>query len=208
MQDMLGRFFPQKKRLRKMKVKDAFGALVQDESDKLIDMDKVQDTARERGEQSGIIFLDEIDKIASRQDHGGPDVSREGVQRDLLPVVEGCVVNTQIAWSEPTTSCLSQPSLSLCQAERPHPRTAGAFPLRVELSPLGAEEFHRILTEPQNALTVQYSALLATEGLALSFTDDALRETPPPPAHQRRDGEHRRAQAVHHNGETARRALL
>ncbi|SNR59789.1 ATP-dependent HslUV protease ATP-binding subunit HslU [Humidesulfovibrio mexicanus] len=177
MQDMLGRFFPQKKRLRKMKVKDAFGALVQEESDKLIDMDKVQDTARERVEQSGIIFLDEIDKIASRQDHGGPDVSREGVQRDLLPVVEGCVVNTKYGMVR--TDHILFIAAGAFHYAKPSdliPELQGRFPLRVELSPLGAEEFHRILTEPQNALTVQYSALLATEGLALSFTDDALRE--------------------------------
>ena len=177
MQDVLGRMFPQKKKLRKMKVKDAFDALVQEESDKLIDMDKVQDSARERVEQSGIIFLDELDKIASRQDHGGPDVSREGVQRDLLPVVEGCVVNTKYGMVK--TDHILFIAAGAFHYAKPSdliPELQGRFPLRVELSALGAEEFYRILTEPQNALTVQYSALLGTEGLSLSFTDDALRE--------------------------------
>jgi ATP-dependent HslUV protease ATP-binding subunit HslU len=176
-QDMLGRFFPQKKKLRKMKVKDAFDALVQEESDKLIDMDKVQDIARERVEQSGIIFLDELDKIASRQDHGGPDVSREGVQRDLLPVVEGCVVNTKYGMVK--TDHILFIAAGAFHYAKPSdliPELQGRFPLRVELSALGQEEFYRILTEPQNALTVQYSALLGTEGLSLAFTDDALRE--------------------------------
>lgn len=176
-QDMLGRFFPQKKRLRKMKVKDAFNALVQEESDKLIDMDKVQDIARERVEQSGIIFLDELDKIASRQDHGGPDVSREGVQRDLLPVVEGCVVNTKYGMVR--TDHILFIAAGAFHYAKPSdliPELQGRFPLRVELSALGQEEFYRILTEPQNALTVQYSALLGTEGLRLTFADDALRE--------------------------------
>jgi ATP-dependent HslUV protease ATP-binding subunit HslU len=174
---MLGRFFPPKKKLRKMKINDAFAALVQEESDKLIDMDKVQDIARERVEQSGIIFLDELDKIASRQDHGGPDVSREGVQRDLLPVVEGCVVNTKYGMVK--TDHILFIAAGAFHYSKPSdliPELQGRFPLRVELSALGQEEFYRILTEPQNALTVQYSALLSTEGLALSFTDDALRE--------------------------------
>jgi len=176
-QDMLGRMFPQKKRLRKMKVKDAYDALVQEESDKLIDMDKVQDIARERVEQTGIIFLDELDKVASRQDHGGPDVSREGVQRDLLPIVEGCVVNTKYGMVK--TDHILFIAAGAFHYAKPSdliPELQGRFPLRVELSALGQEEFYRILTEPQNALTVQYSALLGTEQLALSFTDDALRE--------------------------------
>jgi len=176
-QDMLGRMFPQKKRLRKMKVRDAYNALVQEESDKLIDMDKVQDIARERVEQTGIIFLDELDKVASRQDHGGPDVSREGVQRDLLPIVEGCVVNTKYGMVK--TDHILFIAAGAFHFSKPSdliPELQGRFPLRVELSALGQDEFYRILTEPQNALTVQYSALLGTEDLALSFTDDALRE--------------------------------
>jgi len=177
MQDVLGRMFPQKKRLRKMKVKDAFNALVQEESDKLIDMDKVQDIAKERVEQTGIIFLDELDKVASKQDHGGPDVSREGVQRDLLPVVEGCVVNTKYGMIR--TDHILFIAAGAFHYAKPSdliPELQGRFPLRVELSALGQEEFYRILTEPQNALTVQYSALLGTEGVTLTFADDALRE--------------------------------
>jgi len=176
-QDMIGRMFPSRKKLRKMKIKDAFDTLVQEESDKLIDMDKVQDIARERVEQTGIIFLDEIDKIASRQDHGGPDVSREGVQRDLLPVVEGCVVNTKYGMIR--TDHILFIAAGAFHYSKPSdliPELQGRFPLRVELSALGQDEFYRILTEPQNALTVQYSALLGTEGLTLSFTDDSLRE--------------------------------
>jgi len=177
-QDVLGRFFPQKKKLRKMKVKDAFAALVQEESDKLIDMDKVQEAARERVEQSGIIFIDELDKIASREGQGGgPDVSREGVQRDLLPVVEGCVVNTKYGMIR--TDHILFIAAGAFHYAKPSdliPELQGRFPLRVELSALGRDDFYRILTEPQNALTVQYTALLGTEGLELSFTDDALQE--------------------------------
>jgi ATP-dependent HslUV protease ATP-binding subunit HslU len=177
MQDVLGRFFPQKKKLRKMKVKDAFDALVQEESDKLIDMDKVQEAARERVEQSGIIFIDELDKIAAREGHGGPDVSREGVQRDLLPVVEGCVVNTKYGMVRTDHILfIAAGAFHFAKPSDLIPELQGRFPLRVELQALGKDEFYRILTEPQNALTVQYSALLGTEGLALTFTDDALRE--------------------------------
>lgn len=176
-QDMLGRMFPQRKKLRKMKVADAFDALVQEESDKLIDMDKVTDIARERVEQAGIIFLDEIDKIASRQDHGGPDVSREGVQRDLLPVVEGSVVTTKYGMVRTDHILfIAAGAFHFAKPSDLIPELQGRFPLRVELTALGQEEFYRILSEPQNALTVQYTALLGTEGLELSFTDDALRE--------------------------------
>jgi ATP-dependent protease HslVU (ClpYQ), ATPase subunit len=176
-QDMVGRMFPSQKKQRKMKVKDAYAALVQEESDKLIDMDKVTDIARERVEQAGIIFLDEIDKIASRQDHGGPDVSREGVQRDLLPIVEGSVVNTKYGMVK--TDHILFIAAGAFHYSKPSdliPELQGRFPLRVELSALGKDEFYRILTEPKNALTVQYSALLGTEGLTLAFTDDALDE--------------------------------
>ncbi len=176
-QDMLGRMFPTKKKLRKMKLAEAFDALVQEESDKLIDMDKVTDIARERVEQAGIIFLDEIDKIASRQDHGGPDVSREGVQRDLLPVVEGSVVTTKYGMVRTDHILfIAAGAFHFAKPSDLIPELQGRFPLRVELTALGQEEFYRILSEPQNALTVQYTALLGTEGLELSFTDDALRE--------------------------------
>ncbi len=176
--DMFSKVFPSKKKARKIKVKDAYGLLVQEESDKLVDMDKVAELAKERVEQTGILFIDEIDKICgSDARRGGPDVSREGVQRDLLPVVEGSTVNTKygmiktdhILFIAAGAFHMSKPSDLI-------PELQGRFPLRVELTDLGQEEFYRILTEPANALTKQYSALLGTEGIDLSYTDDALRE--------------------------------
>ncbi len=177
MQDMLGRVFPGKKKNRRMKVRDAHATLLQEEADKLVDMDKVVDTARERVEQSGILFLDEIDKIAGKGREGGPDVSREGVQRDLLPVVEGCVVNTKYGMVR--TDHILFIAAGAFHFSKPSdlvPELQGRFPLRVELKALGKEEFLRILTEPKNALTVQYQALMATEGIELSFTPEALDE--------------------------------
>ncbi|MEF2146273.1 MAG: ATP-dependent protease ATPase subunit HslU [Desulfovibrionaceae bacterium] len=178
MQDALGRMFPAKKRRRKMRVKDAYEVLIQEESDKLIDMDKVIEQARERVEQTGILFLDELDKVASRQEHsGGTDVSREGVQRDLLPVVEGCVVNTKYGMIK--TDHILFIAAGAFHYAKPSdliPELQGRFPLREELQALGKEEFYRILTEPKNALTVQYKALLETEGVTLDFTKEALEE--------------------------------
>lgn len=176
--DMFSKVFPSKKKTRKIKVKEAHGLLVQEESDKLVDMDKVVEQAKERVEQTGILFIDEIDKICgSDARRGGPDVSREGVQRDLLPVVEGSTVNTKygmvktdhILFIAAGAFHISKPSDLI-------PELQGRFPLRVELKDLGQEEFYRILTEPANALTKQYSALLSTEDIELSFGDDALRE--------------------------------
>jgi ATP-dependent HslUV protease ATP-binding subunit HslU len=177
MQDILGRVFPGKKKNRRMKVREAFAVLIQEEADKLVDMDKVVETARERVEQDGIIFLDEIDKIAGRGRESGPDVSREGVQRDLLPVVEGCVVNTKYGMVR--TDHILFIAAGAFHFSKPSdlvPELQGRFPLRVELSALGKEEFLRILTEPRNALTAQYQALLATEGVELTFTPEALDE--------------------------------
>ncbi len=177
-QDMLSNVFPQKKKRRRAKVREAFDLLVQQESEKLVDMDKVVETARQRVEQSGILFIDEIDKICAGERKGqGADVSREGVQRDLLPVVEGCVVNTKygmvktdhILFIAAGAFHISKPSDLI-------PELQGRFPLRVELADLTADDFYRILTEPQNALSVQYTALLGTEGVDVFFTDDALRE--------------------------------
>ncbi|EHJ48981.1 heat shock protein HslVU, ATPase subunit HslU [Solidesulfovibrio carbinoliphilus subsp. oakridgensis] len=176
--DMFSKMFPQRKKTRNMRVRDAYEVLLQEESDRLVDMDKVSETAKERVEQTGIIFIDEIDKICGNKSGGsGPDVSREGVQRDLLPVVEGCVVNTKhgmvktdhILFIAAGAFHFSKPSDLV-------PELQGRFPLRVELRALTAEDFYRILTEPQNALTVQYRALLGTEGVDLTFTDEALRE--------------------------------
>jgi ATP-dependent HslUV protease ATP-binding subunit HslU len=175
--DMFSKMFPQRKKTRNMRVKDAYEVLLQEESDRLVDMDKVSETAKERVEQTGIIFIDEIDKICGNKAGGsGPDVSREGVQRDLLPVVEGCVVNTKYGMVK--TDHILFIAAGAFHFSKPSdlvPELQGRFPLRVELRPLTAEDFYRILTEPQNALTVQYKALLGTEGVDLTFTDDALR---------------------------------
>ena len=176
--DMLSQAFPQKKKRRRVKVREAHDLLVQQENEKLVDMDKVMETARLRVEQSGILFIDEIDKICSGESkRQGGDVSREGVQRDLLPVVEGCVVNTKYGMIK--TDHILFIAAGAFHTAKPSdliPELQGRFPLRVELTDLGAEDFYRILTEPRAALTVQYIALLATEGLNIEFDDEALRE--------------------------------
>ncbi len=179
LQDALGKFFPKNKKPRKMKIPDALDALTKEEMDKLIDMDKVVKDAVKRTEQGGIVFLDEVDKIAHRGGAGGssPEVSREGVQRDLLPIVEGATVNTKygmvktdhILFIAAGAFHLSKPSDLI-------PELQGRFPIRVELHPLGKEEFVRILTEPKNALIKQYQALMATEGINLHFDDAAITE--------------------------------
>ncbi|MBQ9452000.1 MAG: ATP-dependent protease ATPase subunit HslU [Desulfovibrio sp.] len=175
--DVFSKAFPPKRSRRKMKVRNAFNVLVQEESAKLVDQDALVDRARERVEQTGIIFIDEIDKIASVSQNRTSDISREGVQRDLLPIVEGSVVNTKygmvrtdhILFIAAGAFHFSKPSDMI-------PELQGRFPLRVELQALGREEFLRILKEPDNALTKQYEALLATEQIRLSFTDDGLEE--------------------------------
>jgi ATP-dependent HslUV protease ATP-binding subunit HslU len=151
--------------------------LTQEEAQRLIDMDKVIKSAVDRVEHSGIIFLDEIDKIASRETTRGPDVSREGVQRDLLPIVEGSTVNTKYGMVR--TDHILFIASGAFHASKPSdliPELQGRFPIRVELDALGKEEFVRILKEPENALTVQYEALMATEGIDLVFQDDAVEE--------------------------------
>ncbi len=177
-QDMFSKMFPKKKKTRKMKVKDAYEHLVQQESDRLIDQDKVIEMAKERVEQAGIIFLDELDKVCGKQDSGKQtDVSREGVQRDLLPVVEGCVVNTKYGMIR--TDHILFIAAGAFHYTKPSdliPELQGRFPLRVELSALNKDEFYRILTEPQNALTLQYEALLETEGVSIEFSDDGIWE--------------------------------
>jgi ATP-dependent HslUV protease ATP-binding subunit HslU len=175
--DMLGNLFPQRKKRRKAKVPEALTILMQEESQKLIDMDTVIKEAVRRVEQSGIIFLDEIDKIAGRESGAGPDVSREGVQRDLLPIVEGSTVNTKYGMVK--TDHVLFIAAGAFHVSKPSdliPELQGRFPIRVELQALGKEDFIRILNEPQNALLKQYKALLATEGLALTFTEDAVDE--------------------------------
>jgi ATP-dependent HslUV protease ATP-binding subunit HslU len=177
--DMFSRIFPKRSKRRKVKVKDAYELLVQEEADKLVDMDKVQEIARERVEQSGIIFIDELDKVCSGEDTSrkGADVSREGVQRDLLPIVEGSVVNTKYGMvNTDHILFIAAGAFHFAKPSDLIPELQGRFPLRVELSALDREDFYRILTEPQNALTIQYRALLETEGVELTFTDSALRE--------------------------------
>ncbi len=173
--DMLSGIFGQQKRRRRMTVAEAFDYLIQEEENKLIDMDQVTRLAVERAEQMGIIFIDEIDKIAGRESGHGPDVSREGVQRDILPIVEGTTVNTRygmirtdhILFIAAGTFHISKPSDLI-------PELQGRLPIRVELTALTESDFVRILTEPKNALIKQYVALLDTEGLKLTFTDDAI----------------------------------
>jgi ATP-dependent HslUV protease ATP-binding subunit HslU len=173
--DMLGNVFPQKKKRRTVKVPEALEILEEEEAQKLIDMDKVTKTALDRVEQSGIIFLDEIDKIVGSDSPHGPDVSREGVQRDLLPIVEGSNVNTRYGMVR--TDHILFIAAGAFTASKPSdliPELQGRFPIRVELDSLGKEEFIRILTEPKNALVKQYVEMMATEGIKLSFTDDAV----------------------------------
>jgi ATP-dependent HslUV protease ATP-binding subunit HslU len=177
LKDMLGNFFPQRKKRRKAKVPEALMILLQEESQKLIDMDNVVKEAIQRVEQSGIIFLDEIDKIAGRERSAGPDVSREGVQRDLLPIVEGSTVNTKYGMVK--TDHILFIAAGAFHSVKPSdliPELQGRFPIRVELQALGKEDFVRILSEPQNALLKQYKALLATESIELIFEDDAIDE--------------------------------
>ena len=176
LKDMLPGLFQGKSRKRKLKVPEALEYLVKEEEQKLIDMDSVARAAVERVEQAGIIFLDEIDKIAGREGAHGPDVSREGVQRDILPIVEGTTVNTK--YSMVRTDHILFIAAGAFHVSKPSdliPELQGRFPIRVELEPLGRDEFVRILTEPRNALIKQYMALMDTEGITLTFTDDAIR---------------------------------
>ena len=175
--DMFGSLFPKKKKQRKVKVPEALQVLSQEEAQKLIDMDSVVKLAIERVEQSGIIFIDEIDKIAGRESTYGPDVSREGVQRDILPIVEGTTVTTKygmvktdhILFIAAGAFHISKPSDLI-------PELQGRFPIRVELDSLNKEDLIRILTEPENALIKQYTALLETESVKLEFKEDSIAE--------------------------------
>lgn len=175
LREMFSNMFGPRKKTRRMKVREALEVLTHEEAQKLIDMDEVAREAIQRVEQSGIIFLDEIDKIASREHTHGPDVSREGVQRDLLPIVEGCTVNTK--YGPVRTDHILFIAAGAFHVSKPSdliPELQGRFPIRVELEPLGEEDFIRILTEPENALVKQYTALLETEGIRLEFTQDAI----------------------------------
>ena len=175
--DMLGNLFPQKKKLRRMKVPEAMEIIVQEEAQRLVDLEKVTKNAIERVEQSGIIFLDEIDKIVGSDSSHGPDVSREGVQRDLLPIVEGSTVNTKYGMVR--TDHILFIAAGAFSSTKPSdliPEMQGRFPIRVELDSLGKEEFMRILTEPNNALVKQYIEMMATESVKIVFTPDAVAE--------------------------------
>jgi ATP-dependent HslUV protease ATP-binding subunit HslU len=175
--DMLPNIFGQRTKKRKMKVNEAFEYLIQEEEQRLIDMEQVTRTAIGRVENSGIIFLDEIDKIAGRESGHGPDVSREGVQRDILPIVEGTTVNTRYGMVR--TDHILFVAAGAFHVSKPSdliPELQGRFPIRVELQSLTMEDFIRILTEPKSSLTKQYTALLETEGVKLEFTHDALDE--------------------------------
>ncbi|MDA8423858.1 MAG: ATP-dependent protease ATPase subunit HslU [Nitrospiraceae bacterium] len=176
LKEMLGGLLPEKTKRRKVKVPDGLRLLVQEEASKLIDMEKVTREALERVEQSGIVFLDEIDKIAGRESHG-PDVSREGVQRDLLPIVEGSTISTK--YGPVKTDHILFVAAGAFHVSKPSdliPELQGRFPIRVELDSLGKADFIRILTEPQNALIKQQVALLATEEIELDFSADAIEE--------------------------------
>jgi ATP-dependent HslUV protease ATP-binding subunit HslU len=177
LRDMLPGLFGGKSRRRKTHVAEALDYLVQEEEQKLVDMDQVTRQAIDRVEQSGIIFLDEMDKIAGREGGRGPDVSREGVQRDILPIVEGTNVNTRYGMVR--TDHILFVAAGAFHVSKPSdliPELQGRFPIRVELKPLTAEDFVRILTEPKNALIKQYVALMETEGVKLKFQDDAIIE--------------------------------
>jgi ATP-dependent HslUV protease ATP-binding subunit HslU len=177
MKDMLPNIFGQRTKKRKMKVSEAFEYLIQEEEQRLIDMDQVTRIAVERVEQSGIIFLDELDKIAGRESGHGPDVSREGVQRDILPIVEGTTVNTRYGMVR--TDHILFIAAGAFHVSKPSdliPELQGRFPIRVELKSLTVADFIKILTEPKSSLVKQYIALLETEGLKLEFTPESLEE--------------------------------
>jgi ATP-dependent HslUV protease ATP-binding subunit HslU len=175
--EMFSNLLPKRTKRKTVKIPEAMEILTQEEAGKLVDMDKVVSEAVLRVEQSGIVFIDEIDKIAGRESTHGPDVSREGVQRDLLPIVEGSTVNTKYGMVK--TDHILFIASGAFHSTKPSdliPEFQGRFPIRVELSPLGKEDFVRILTEPKNALIKQYGALLETEGIRLSFQEDAIVE--------------------------------
>ncbi len=175
--DMFGSLLPKNTKRRKVRVGDAMEILIQEEAQGLVDMEKVVKTAVEKVEQSGIIFLDEIDKIASKESGRGPDVSREGVQRDLLPLVEGSTVTTKYGPVKTDHILfIASGAFHICKPSELIPELQGRFPIRVELNSLGQKEFVRILKEPKNALLLQYPALLKTEGVEVLFQDDAVED--------------------------------
>ncbi|MGH7829869.1 MAG: ATP-dependent protease ATPase subunit HslU, partial [Candidatus Binatia bacterium] len=198
LKEMFSNLLPKRTKKKTVKVPEALEILAVEEANKLIDMDKVITEAIRRVEQSGIVFIDEIDKIAGRESTHGPDVSREGVQRDLLPIVEGSTVNTKYGMVK-TDHVLFIASGAFHSAKPSDliPEFQGRFPIRVELKSLGQEDFVRILTEPKNALIRQYVALLETEGVHLSFSDDAIGEIARIAAHVNERAENIGARRLH-----------
>ena len=177
LKDMLGTFMPSKSKNRKLRVPEALKVLTQEEAQKLIDQDQLIQEAIQKVEQQGIIFIDEIDKIIGRQGMQGPDVSREGVQRDLLPIVEGSAINTKHGIIK--TDHILFVCAGAFHSAKPSdliPEFQGRFPIRVELDSLTKEDFIQILTEPNNALIKQYVALMKTEGIALEFKENSIKE--------------------------------
>ena len=174
--DMLGGIIPKRTKLRRVTVKEARKILTLEESDKLVDMDEVIREATENAEQNGIVFIDEIDKIIGGNGVSGPDVSREGVQRDILPIVEGCTVSTQ--YGPVKTDCMlfiAAGAFHVSKATDMIPELQGRFPIKVELTALSLDDYARILTQPENSIITQYAELLLTDNINLSFTDDAIR---------------------------------
>ena len=173
--DMMGNMMPKRTKMRHVKVKEARKLLMQEESAKLIDMDAVQEEAIARAEQNGIVFIDEIDKIAERGGHGGPDVSREGVQRDILPIVEGCTVNTKYGPVKTDYMLvIAAGAFHVSKVSDLIPELQGRFPVHVQLKSLTREDFEKILTQPDNALTLQYRALLEVDHVLLNFDASAI----------------------------------
>jgi ATP-dependent HslUV protease ATP-binding subunit HslU len=177
LKDLFSNLMPKKTKKQRVHIPEALDTLTQEEANKLVDMEVVTKEAVRRVEQSGIIFIDEIDKIAGREGALGPDVSRQGVQRDLLPIVEGSTVSTKYGMVRTDhVLFIASGAFHMTKPSDLIPEFQGRFPIRVELEPLTREDFVRILTEPQNALIKQYVALMATEGVRLTFTDDAIVE--------------------------------
>ena len=175
--EMFGSFFPKKKKKRKLSVKEALKLLILEESEKLIDMDAINSEGVKRAEQDGIIFIDEIDKIAGKGNSGGPDVSREGVQRDILPIVEGCTVMTKYgAVKTDYILFIASGAFHVSKINDLIPELQGRFPIVVELNSLTYEDFVNIFTVPDNAITKQYAALLGVDNISLQFTSDAIEE--------------------------------
>jgi ATP-dependent HslUV protease ATP-binding subunit HslU len=196
--DMLGNLFPAKTVRRKMRVSDAQSVMLRDEQERLVDMEQVQRTAIKKVQDSGIVFLDEIDKIAGRESTGNPDVSREGVQRDLLPIVEGTNVNTR--YGMVSTDHILFIAAGAFHVSKPSdliPELQGRFPIRVELEALTIDDLKRILTQPKNSLIKQYQALLGTEGIELEFTEDSISKLAEMTAEINRDTENIGARRLH-----------